>query len=242
MARGAPVLADRLDHWLFRHGAKPACLLHGTERELDEIAGWSSRRGWDVAWSSIEFELPDGGFSDVMHRPRAARPGSGAWTAIAIANSGVVADALVRAYDGGDDPVVGALLGYPACCIDAFGTVWPIARRQHHGDVAKALLARADPIVTTAPWALNVFVRQGGAEVVQHFPCRPDCEVSIEVARRHLAVMRASAPTRVSEAERSMRATVTWGPGGLSVIPTASRRAEPGAATSVIHFDEEVDR
>lgn len=91
---------------------------------------------------------------------------------------------LAKHFDSpGPDAIrnMARLLGYPLCCAEAFAES---TLRGSNVDNERHPFRRA-PDTPLSPF-LN---RLGRARLVSHFACRPDCEASIGIARRTLAVL-----------------------------------------------------
>jgi hypothetical protein len=96
-----------------------------------------------------------------------------------------------RAWDGQDHEEIGALLGYPECCRQAFisrcvetesvDPTWAVAAGTDAiGDRMLRIKADASPVT-------NVLWRYMGIRAVLHIPCRFDCSPSIDAGHRLLA-------------------------------------------------------
>jgi hypothetical protein len=91
-----------------------------------------------------------------------------------------MATKLAKAFDVRDNKRFGAALGYPSCCTSFF--------QEHYGS------AHPDLVTDTAPPArgryeprINNACRHFGYRLISHFPCRWDCETSLEKADKILA-------------------------------------------------------
>jgi hypothetical protein len=92
-----------------------------------------------------------------------------------------------RSGDGGDPAaIMGALMGYPACCVRAF------AAQADRGDNLQneRLTLRRAPAATLHP-LLN---RLAHLRLVSHHPCSGDCAASVAVAEAVLARLAAMSP------------------------------------------------
>jgi hypothetical protein len=172
-------------------GAKPMLLLYGPESFASTVCDWAYKRCFAALLSPGEFvpetDTVKGCYSNRHISYRPARTGSGAWRGVLVAREPerVMLGWLSLLF--GWDVFLGMLLGYPQCCIAAFADRWPRAHEHFQGDVA-ALLAAAsghDAFVGDYGWETNVYVRYQGIEIIQHFPCRLDCELTVILAHRH---------------------------------------------------------
>jgi hypothetical protein len=105
-------------------------------------------------------------------------------------------DVLARALEGGDDRLVGRLLGQPDCCREFHRRVWvddglndatwPLA-------VASDGIPSGDRILEVAgPPQSNPLWRWLGLQPAFHLPCRFDCPKTVEAAGRIAAAGRAA--------------------------------------------------
>jgi hypothetical protein len=132
---------------------------------------------------------------------RTSQPDSGSGRlhfAIAVGAASVLAT-LKPAWDAQDHAAIGALLGFPPCCVDFFkreyrqngrlDTVWPMALAR-----TTAAPACTEPTVTeceaSGPWQTNIFWRAAGLRAVPHRPCSFVCSATIDLARRLVAAGR----------------------------------------------------
>ncbi len=132
------------------------------------------------------------------------------------------------ALQAGADPTrsmreLGELLGYPACCVDAFAA---------QGDRANNTANRYATFTRTDspgpwPWELNNFAHM----LLAFFPCRYDCPRAVAVARAALAELERAHPGAGAALKRQLTGTVLYfshgahlsaGEGGLRVAREAS--------------------
>lgn len=86
-----------------------------------------------------------------------------------------------KAFNRGDDRVMGALLGYPECCVEFFASVWP-----RNIDPALFVAQRTQGVTLEGGVfhvreffpELNPFLRYFGLRAVPHIPCSLRCEES----------------------------------------------------------------
>lgn|GEM_PF-5880006 len=93
---------------------------------------------------------------------------------------------------------MGAELGYPPCCVEAF------AGRVRHDDAA--VLGRLLVPGRWNPWPAQTNPFVPGVSLVTHYPCRPDCEATRALARDLLAHLAAVAPEREAPTRRLLAA------------------------------------
>ncbi|HWC39179.1 MAG TPA: class I SAM-dependent methyltransferase [Acidimicrobiales bacterium] len=102
--------------------------------------------------------------------------------------------AFKKAWDDGDQEVIGDFLGYPPCCREFFrrvwvddamvDTTWPMAVSTAGAE------AGTTTIETTGPPEANILWRWMGVRAVPHLPCRLDCAATVELGARLIEVGR----------------------------------------------------
>jgi MoaA/NifB/PqqE/SkfB family radical SAM enzyme len=151
------------------------------------------------------------GFATVISDGPAGSGGAPERVVVFPANDGACAEeaaslerALVGSFDARGAAVrrMGALLGYPECCVDAF------ARSTEQDDATHiARLTRAS--IATGP----LFPEQNWAAVpirlFSHFPCAPTCAATLTLAKATRAQMLAERPAFVAELDRAL-ASIAW--------------------------------
>jgi hypothetical protein len=231
---GEPSRNEEQDLVLLSWGARPLLLWHGPEASLVSWAARARARGLTALLSACEFtpetDLRLGGYSNCLSDLRPARPGSGFWRGLLISPSAATTVLGWLALWQGWDVLLGHLLGYPACCVDAFGRRWPTAWAQAAGDLG-LLLAAETGGAPRLPWELNIFARYFGVGLVAHFPCRLDCPASLALARRFAQSLSLAMP-EAFDAGRELLASVVVAAGedGVAVLPGARLLHEGGVA------------
>jgi uncharacterized protein len=112
---------------------------------------------------------------------------------LVIGKSKDVAD-FRAAFDARDDREIGSLLGYPACCIDFFQTVWT---QQQLCDTTWPMALMTVPqqsgrslIEIFGNPETNILWRWMGIRAIPHLPCSFTCEHSTEFSRALTALGR----------------------------------------------------
>jgi hypothetical protein len=82
---------------------------------------------------------------------------------------------------------LGILLGYPECCIDFFTKHEPEESKANN-DYAKPILENSEGF--EFPFQNNIFIRDFDVTLLNHFPCSLNCQNSLELAKKHLDVLR----------------------------------------------------
>lgn len=108
-------------------------------------------------------------------------------------------DAAILAPGGGPDRSaatrrLGALLGYPTCCVEAFAASWPVPDNAAPIAAAAARSARFDPLLDNV--TLSV------CHLTGWFPCRYDCAASVEEAAAVEAALAAQDPAGAARLRR----------------------------------------
>jgi len=78
-----------------------------------------------------------------------------------------------RAWGGSDDPAIGALLGFPDCCIEFFSRVWKEGRKR---DTTLSMETIEGPPQS------NILLRWLGVRFVPHLPCSAACKDTLKLA------------------------------------------------------------
>ncbi|HMF97237.1 MAG TPA: class I SAM-dependent methyltransferase [Vicinamibacterales bacterium] len=104
--------------------------------------------------------------------------------------------ALKEAMDAGDDSTMGALLGFPECCIEFFrktwveescvDTTWAMAARSARPDATGRLIE----ISADMPFQANILWRWIGPRAVPHLPCSFGCRATVDFANRLMTLGR----------------------------------------------------
>lgn len=189
-------------------GARPMALLHGPETQVQGWLSWATRRRLAGLTSALEFQPRRdrslGHYANLMVQRRPSRMGSGAWRGVFISPDPTWVVTAWLAELRGWDAALGASLGYPACCIDAFSHRWPTAVRHFNGDPGLMLLAETAPDVPI-PWELNLFARYQGPAFTEHFPCSWHCQPSIRRARQLSQVLALIEPAAEADIRQRMQ-------------------------------------
>lgn len=116
--------------------------------------------------------------------------GEGEYTIVAVARDDPQAVLDLE----GNDRALGALLGYPQCCIDHFVRSEVLGRLsgQNRTSHAEHYALAATPI-RTAPFWMNTLHRDEHV-LLSHLPCSLDCEHSSHLGRKRAALLRSLDP------------------------------------------------
>jgi hypothetical protein len=233
-ARGPVPLELRL----LIYGARPAVLIPGPEQELVRLLRWAERSSLCALLSPGEWRsLPDtgkGGYSNRTGSVQRARAGSGASRMLVVSSDENRALLIWCCLALGWDGLLGRLLGYPGCCGDAFVERWAEAAESHQGDLAVPSLRASG----SAPygWRANNLARYLGWELIQHFPCRYDCEATQELGRIYERVLLRHEPQYAAELQRVLTWPVLYTEkDGVALLPFA--RVEEVDSGLRVHCD-----
>jgi hypothetical protein len=195
--------------WVF-YGVKPMTLIYGNEQELRSYFSWAVNNKLSALFLPFEFDPETdrslNGYSNTISYYRAAKTGSGAWRGLLISNDLNLMSLGWIALTFGCDHLLGKLLGYPDCCIDAFDKNWQKAYKYTRGDLSMLSLKQSNEVFH--PWSLNIFSRYLGFEFIQHFPCKLNCAASIKLAMKFESCLRYYEPDVLKEYMRHLNTTV----------------------------------
>lgn len=137
-----------------------------------------------------------------------------------------------------NDKLTGALFGYPHCCIDYFCNRFD--RFQFNNSILKMIETYlAVDINKVYPFVMNIFARFYGQSILSHYPCRLDCESSIELGYQYLSSLRSADPEMARQIEDQSRCIIAINPGsGLLAFrrDVLEKRGNQSVATYV-HWD-----
>lgn len=213
--------AERLDvEWLaVTAGVKPAARVALSDAHVDGFLARAQRARLAVARAAAPVQFPGRPAAWILYvAPDAARaralceteapllPPHGAQLA--------VAESLPR------HAALGALLGFPACCVAAFGARLQrgVTRRAAGGEAHEDFVAAEDAVQRTArPLArLNDLAADRQVRVITFYPCRYDCDAAAAYADAVLAAADAAAPRAAAALRQAL--------GGLHAIAADGRR------------------
>ena len=104
-----------------------------------------------------------------------------------------------------DDAVLGALLGYPSCCVRAFA----IHREHYMEHLQPAFAIAGGPAL---PFWANTLVDAFGWHLVSHFPCSAQCRQTREMALRNWSLIGKVDPEHAIATLVHMRSVVLFDP------------------------------
>jgi len=125
---------------------------------------------------------------------------------------------------------MGALLGYPACCVEAFADS---AEQSDRALVRRLAEAQGDQTFGPERNWVAAHLR-----AFSHFPCSPDCEATAELGRRTLAAIAVERPTYAAALDRALRsAAVLAEDGQFALLEGAVRDGDGFAYERVLSHD-----
>ncbi|MCC6647473.1 MAG: hypothetical protein IT374_18110 [Polyangiaceae bacterium] len=223
----------------FSEGLKPAIRRSVAVGQLDAATALARRLGGAVSWSTRDID-EDGRRSRVMYLGRTQAEADALRDAEAeILPGSTTARPAAHAR-------LGALLGFPRCCVDAF------AGRVERGidvvvglgrGLAEDYVAAHDAWTPRAVALVNPLWMRQRRSLVSFYPCRFDCDAALEVARGVLGAV-----ARRDEAlADALVATLT---GSIVVAPDGARVAlvdgvpapRPGGGGEIDPRDAELAR
>ena len=85
----------------------------------------------------------------------------------------------------GNESELGLLLGYPKCCVEYFLNNFSAKNPNPE-------------LIGSNPYT-NISKRDKDLVLISHFPCNPECEESVQIARGNLMVLKQNWPDRAAE-------------------------------------------
>lgn len=231
LARETAAIVAPLELRLLAYGLKPLALVHGRESELAAFLNWAEARSYTALLSPNEWDRIDdegkGGYSNLTAALRRAGTGSQAWRSLLV---GPDEDRVVLAWLAlalGWDELLGRLLGYPTCCAAAFVHRWPTAVACHQGDLTPIVMAASGLGPHDA--RANILGRYFGIELIQHLPCRFDCEATLAEATQVEFCLQAWEPTLAEQARTVLAAPALYTErDGVVILTGAEVRLDEG--------------
>lgn len=168
---------------------KPVARFGFYPHELAPVERFCSERGLFIERSPSKVLLSDhGAFSDEGTLVPAEHP-SGMFL-VYISRNQMAALQTCLAETRQDHLATGLLLGYPRCCAAFFAR-----------EAAKGNVKPVHPAVNL--WT-NLALREQDVVLLSHFPCRPDCEESVRMAKERLAMIETHDRGLAEEMERKL--------------------------------------
>jgi hypothetical protein len=224
--RSIPAEREPVSFTLVSLGGKPMLLEHGPAADMADLARHALTRGLAALFGPYAFEPErDGkrhGYSNRMQTSGPLAAGGGSWRGLLISPDPRCAVLGWLALAAGWDRLLGRLLGYPACCADAFAMHWPTDRARWQGDPGSRLLATPRDWCRPLPWRSNVFARYRAPCLIEHFPCRFDCPETLAMAHRAERSLNIMRPDVAEAARGAMRSIVYEDADGIEVVPGAA--------------------
>jgi hypothetical protein len=113
---------------------------------------------------------------------------------------------------------VGALLGYPPCCVDAFTAMLEACDARPRDPTAESYRCAAAAWVPRPHAHLNTLLRAARVHLVSHEPCRFDCRPSLDYAGACLRELGRADAGRARELERALATAVVVAPTGARAL------------------------
>jgi hypothetical protein len=195
---GAVLDVDVFEWIPFSAGVKPALRHEVPHARVEELVQWARRHGFVAAVAEENLRTPDA-VVYVARTPEQVRALACADAPIVRAPAGSIPSAELVRLQGR----VGELLGYPACCVEAF--VRRVEREVHRriggGEAHEHFVAAEEAAARTSVFhgRLNDLLPQRAARLVSFFPCRYDCPAALAWADGVFAAIEARAPKLARE-------------------------------------------
>lgn len=222
--RRAQGVHDLAEYEMVKQGARRCATLHITPRDYDRMMEQIQRDR--LVWLPITRTRNYSGFSH-KHFPVEELDANSSVYGV-LANNLDDAEAFRGASVGQrtDHKAIGELLGFPTCCCEAFVRWWPTyfdpvyqcAEASEH-QVLK--LENYEALVVAPHIATHQMLRYAGFRLTSHFPCRLDCEASIEVGKTWLEVATKADPQGVEALLKILSLPGEWSVlHGIAVVET----------------------
>jgi len=195
---GATLDVDVFEWIPFAAGVKPALRHEVPYARVEELVQWLERRGFVAAVAEENRRTPDA-VVYVARTLEGVRELASADAPIVQALPGSIPTPQLVRLQGR----VGELLGYPACCVEAFTA--RVAREVHRriggGEAHEHFVAAEEAASRTSVFhgRLNDLLPQRAARLVSFFPCRYDCPAALAWADGVFAAIEAQAPRLARE-------------------------------------------
>jgi hypothetical protein len=218
---------------LLVYGIKKTVLILGSEDELLAVGNSLRHAGFHVLLTPY-LVLPDrdsskNGFSNRMLRISLQEGGASSQLRrglIASCSENDAITAWLSAYLGWDW-LLGSLLGYPTCCIEAFEREWDNARHIHGGDLVPSIIHRSG--IGPFSWHTNAIARYFGPCTIQHFPCTFTCSETIKISKAVFSKLTLEEPMLAKRIEHVMASPMIYTEAsGVFAFPGANTEFDGG--------------
>lgn len=177
------------------HGLRPGALLGVAPEQMLEVQHWSLLMQVPMVIVGLEGVSAAGNASAPYRRdhPSQYRVYLGADPHV-----------FFRAWQAGDNLMIGTMLGFPPCCISFFDQYW---REQGWRDLTYP--AMRYPEVSNRAYS-NLLLRSLGVRPVFHLPCSQDCLATWELGDRIAELMTQSHPQEAAWARELLSMPMEW--------------------------------
>ena len=213
IVRRAARVHEQAEYEMVKQGERACATLHISPSNYDI---WMERIMTDkLIWLPIQRTRNYQGFSHKHFPTHAGDPNSSVYGVLARTKEEAEEFRAASMGRRTDHSVIGRLLGFPECCIRTFNEVWPSffdpvyqsAQAMYHEEVD---LGTHRAIRVTPHVATNQMLRYSGFRLTSHFPCRLDCEATIEEGKKWLRVSKRIDPQGTEYLLRVLRLPGEW--------------------------------
>lgn len=207
-----------LELMAYEHGIKPGLYLTLPRAEAEAVA---ARFGDGHHTARVDYLFAHDAVTDVRRRAPAA-PGEGTHVDLFIARDPRLVERARAIYEDPRGPSehlaeMGAMLGYPPCCVEAFAA---LPDRSNNTAIRYAAVARTHALgLPFAPVLNNLF-----AYVLPSFPCSYGCPRAVAQAEAVLAMLERAQPETAATLRRALARPVLFVDHARLVVLTGARR------------------
>lgn len=142
------------------------------ENELESVEKFCAGKRIHIVKSNFKVQLKGKGYSNKGLRVPVDNEGM---LFVYMSKDELVATMAAYHEHKGDDRNLGLILGYPRCCVDFF-------MKCFSADNPNPVLKPKNPYT-------NLTKRNKDCVILSHFPCSSNCEESVKLAKKYLAVI-----------------------------------------------------
>ena len=220
----ARAVHDLAEYEMVRQGARKCATLHLSPRDYDHMIERIARD--KLVWLPMVRTRNYQGFSHKHFPVQELGPDTSVYGVLATNIEDAEAFRAASNARRTDHLAIGELLGFPRCCAEAFVRWWPT----YYDPVYQAAEASPHEVLRLENYeallvephvATHQMLRYAGFRLTSHFPCRLDCQASIEVGKTWLEVARKADPQGVDALLQILALPGEWSVlHGIAVVET----------------------